>query len=521
MARERLRLTFGEGIDRHSGASLADPHSFSDLRNVLLRRGAADVRKGLAQVYSLNDGVGNMTDVLLNAIMEVTRTNIDVGYRSASKKFQLFENNALIDTIATVAATPTSLRYFSAEVNGITFLAHDQPYDTTRIRTRYYAASSGAVTDLTADLNNVSGAQPVEFRGVMAYLNYLVGWGYGTFTDNPREEIVRVSLPGEPLVFKPEHYFIVGARGAPVLNCLPVGGRLLVFKATKIFPIVGTNRANFGVLPASDPDYGLAGSRLACLGPGGDCYFWSQFGPRMTTGGPSTDLALPLRLDAPEPSDLVASGAASDGFAQYIPGFERIRFIFGRRCYTLHLKDPSRPRWSYDEFGVPIRSAGRHYLVAGGDLPNQPSYEVVYGRSGGSKVMHLSGADDDGVAYQASAKTDPVAPGGSDGEAIFYAVTLSVIHTMAATLVITPYVDGVALETKTWALTAKGTATLESREFNLSQPYVPSGSEQSRNPKRGTWFSLKVETTALAAGDLSFEESVVEHEITRDRKVAA
>ncbi len=523
MSLQRLPLTFGQGLDRASGVGLVDPRSFTDLRNVELVDGAAQSRKGLAQVYALTGpGALNMNDVLLNEIVEFSTGNLSLGWRASAGDVRLFYNGADQALVHTgVSPAPTSLRFFSAEINGMVFVAHDQPYDTTRLKTRYWGAVTPTVTDLTADLNGVSGVQPIEFRGVVAYLDYLVGWGYGHFTENPREELVRISLPGQPTVFKPEHYLIIGQRGSPVLNCVPVGGRLLAFKPTQIIPIIGTNRANFGSLPAADKDFGLAGSRLAAVASSGVCYFWSQHGPRATAGGASVEIGLPLKLDAPEPSDLVASGAASDGFAQYVPGKEHVRFVFGRRCYTLHLRDPGNPRWSYDEFAVAVRSGGRHYVTAGGDLPNGAAIQPAYGRSGGHRVLTLTGSADDGASYQASGKTVPVAPAGSDGECSFRVVTLSVTHTMAVTLRVTAYVNGVALAAKDWALGAQGSRTLAVKDFRLAQPYSPGGTETTRADPRGAWFSVKVETLDLAAGDLIYEEAVLEFEVVRERRAAA
>ncbi len=203
----------------------------------------------------------------------------------------------------------------------------------------------------------------IRARGVTRYLNYLVNWGYGTGADENRPEIVRVSLAGQPTVLKPEHYFIAGLGDDPVLNALPTNDRLVVFKGAEQYEIVGYDRRTFGIKPG-DRLYGLAASRLA-ISVNGVIYFWSLEGPRRTVGGQSVDLAWPLDIDAPAPSDLAAQGGLADGFAAYLPGRRVVQFIFGARTYNLSLWNPEDPKWSYGELGVPAFAGG--LLYAGGE----------------------------------------------------------------------------------------------------------------------------------------------------------
>src|SRR5690606_11172830 len=130
------------------------------------------------------------------------------------------------------------------------------------------------------------------------------------------------------------------------------GGAVKVLKQADSYRITGDNRANFGILPV-DTLFGVAGSGLA-VSVGQDLYYWSLEGPRVSRGGESTDLALPLELDGEEPADLVEAGGLHDGFAAYEPERRIVHFVFGRRGYALHLKDPSNPRWSYNPFGVEL-----------------------------------------------------------------------------------------------------------------------------------------------------------------------
>lgn len=222
----------------------------------------------------------------------------------------------------------------------------------------------------------------VRFRGVTRYLNYAVGWGYGTGADPDRAEIVRVSLPGNPLEWKAPHYFIAGLGDDPVLNCLPTNDRLIVFKGAEQYEIVGYSRQTFGIKPG-DRLYGLAGSRLG-VSINGMVYFWSLEGPRRTQGGQSVDLAWPLDIDAPAPSDLAAEGVLEDGVAVYLPGRRVIKFIFGAREYNLSIWNPEDPKWSYGELGVPAFSGG--LLYSGGEAQSSAPVGFASAVSGTGKV---------------------------------------------------------------------------------------------------------------------------------------
>ncbi|KKL57496.1 hypothetical protein LCGC14_2234810, partial [marine sediment metagenome] len=172
----------------------------------------------------------------------------------------------------------------------------------------YYDPFVGSpLVELTADLDG-AGDAPVYFRGVTRHLNYVIGWGFGTATEQSRPEIVRVSLPGQPTVWSPDHFIIAGVRDDPVLLCESLGtipSPLAVFKETETYQIFGYDRRTFGIRRIDDI-YGIAAARLAVT-VNGICYFWSLEGPRATDGSnPSRDLAWPLDLDAPAPATLVA-----------------------------------------------------------------------------------------------------------------------------------------------------------------------------------------------------------------------
>ena len=311
--RSRIKVPFGGGIDRASGLVAVQPGDFLDLRNLQLYEGKSQARQGVEVRSTItvdNNGSTPVDDVSFLSAFRAVRLGLVVGYWNVTRQVQVFVtaatglNPQLVDTTGanstwgTLALDAGRPRVFGVEAQKFFFLAHDQPLFSRRLLTRYYNPAAGAgsrLVTLTANLDN-SGSSPISFRGVMTHLAYLVGWGYGSATDADRPEIVRMSKPGEPLVFVPEHYFIIGTRGEPVLNCKTVGNNLLVFKETEIHAITGYDRATFGIQPV-DANYGLAGSHLAVVVEG-ICYFWSLHGPRATDGGPSKDLGYPLDVSA-------------------------------------------------------------------------------------------------------------------------------------------------------------------------------------------------------------------------------
>lgn len=523
--RDRYPIRWGGGLDRASGVTGAPPTSWSDLCNVDLLGTAAEVRKGLVQEAALtvdDAGVTAMTDVVALHSQYSNPTGgfrLTLGYHAGTKKLQLWQNGAFQGTVIVfpnpLAAAEKS--FFVADIYRKAFIAQDCPYAVRQLQTQHCPTGGGGpVVGLTANLDG-AGVNPVFFRGVRAYLNYMVGWGFGSNADPDRPDVIRISLPGQPTVFNREHYLLAGGGG--VLNCVPVGGRMLVFKENEIRPLIGSNRANFGIGPAVEPVYGLAGSQLVALSSDGTCYYWSRTGPRATAGGASWSIGLPLKLDAPEPAALVASGLVSQGFACYVPGKEQIKFVFGRRGYVYHLQT-SPPSWSYDDYAVALRCASDYAKVVAADLPGTVDFPVMFGRSGGGHILTAGAAQDDNANFGARAVSVPVAPAGASGECSFSAFWLTVTHTMAVTLRVTPFVDGVAYAVRDLVIGAKGTRTTETLEIGIADLRA-----QTTTHPRGTWFHVKVETivggaSAIAAGDLLFDESAVEYEVLRETRKA-
>jgi hypothetical protein len=203
-----------------------------------------------------------------------------------------------------------------------------------------------------------------------------------------------------------------------------------------------------------------------------------------------------------------------------VPGKEQVKFVFGQRAYVLHLKNPQQPRWTWDTYGVSLRTAGLYEKFGVSGSPGaEAQYQTMFGQNGGHRVFRVGSATDNAVAVNLVGTTERIAPAGSEGEVVLTQATISVLHTMAGTLRVTPIVDEVAKPARDITLTAKGTRTLESFEIALYETHAPGGVEQTKVFPRGTWIQFKVETIGgLAAGDLELTPATVEYEVVRESR---
>ena len=166
-------------------------------------------------------------------------------------------------------------------------------------------------------------------------------------------------------------------------------------------------------------------------------------------------------------------------------------------------------------------------------MTGTPIPTLFYGGIDGdvATVLQTSvGFTDNGVAYVPLLKTNPVAPAGASGEAIFKRLFVTLTHSMATDIRITPIVDFVAFdgtggqpdERLTFSLpdlTATGRLT-ERFEMGLSLPFPLTGTERFRNAMRGAWFQVLIEfINGLAAGDMIVEQVELQHEIVRESLV--
>ncbi len=358
-------LIFGAGLDRTSGLGLLDPNMFRDIRNVELQEGRARVRDGMTEMTALSLGglgVTPMTDVPWLGTFREFAQGVAVGYESVSRKLQLFLmastglNPIYKAEWGTLHADVGRPIVHGAESYKKLILAHDWAKVTQRLQTTVFDGT--ATTGLTANLDGL-GVNPVKFRGVVSHLGYVIGWGFESNSVPDAPHFIRVSMPLQPTVFEGTDYWLAGSPTEPVLHVVPLGENALAFKQTQIYALVGYDRRTFAIVPI-DPRFGLAGPRLWAVADGA-VHFWSLEGPRVTRGGPSEDMAIPLDLTGPEPEDLAAAGEAQGAFACFKSDKRLIEFHFGKRCYVLHLRNPRNPRWSYRENGVELRCAGLFY----------------------------------------------------------------------------------------------------------------------------------------------------------------
>lgn len=376
--RRRVPIPFGQGLDRETGQMVVQAGSMELLQNVFMRNGKYQVRKGTEEKLNFVDANGDdHTHILAGHMLLGERTGVVVAYQGGAGAAQ--EGDVDIYLIDSSATTQRRLgNWFNtndldlplepptvhiATSYGRAFFAHDELAFFKRAATFVYdpyespglGPIRGDFDDRTAiweriDAGDVDEAtlNNLKFRGVASHRNYLFGWGYGTESED-RAEIVRVSLPGQPTKFDPEDYFKIGSQRDPTIACISLGDDLIAFKETETYRIFGHSRKTFG--------HELIDERFGCLGPrlavsvAGSGFFWSTEGPRLTQGGPSQELAIPLELDGPEPSALATMIEEPGlGWANYIPEERVVVFAFNRRLYVLSVRD--RPwTWSYWKLG--------------------------------------------------------------------------------------------------------------------------------------------------------------------------
>ncbi len=153
------------------------------------------------------------------------------------------------------------------------------------------------------------------------------------------------------------------------------------------------------------------------------------------------------------------------------------------------------------------------------------------GRDTEASVLETNvGFQDNTVDYVPLAKSNPVAPAGASGECIFNNLFITITHSMAVDIRLTPIVDFVPLdgtngqpdERLIFSLPDLTPDRLTERfEMGLSLPFPLTGTERFRNALRGAWFQLQAEALApLAAGDLIFDQTELEYEVVRESLVA-
>jgi len=142
---------------------------------------------------------------------------------------------------------------------------------------------------------------------------------------------------------------------------------------------------------------------------------------------------------------------------------------------------------------------------------------LFLGEQGGNRLLRADdGYQDAGSAVPVRLETVPVAPAGPGGEAIFTALYVVLTATMAASVQVTPIVDGVELATQTITLSAQASRKTTHHELGLSVALLEGATEVARFAARGTWFQARISVSALAAGDLIVDGLALEHEVVRE-----
>jgi hypothetical protein len=363
MARQRLPIPFGQGLDRLTGAGELDPRAFQVLENVHLYRGRMEFRKGLARQLLIAWG----TDVVGLFPVQAQGLEAAIVYDAVSRDVRLylidstFGTPTLAGTLWTMpadASTPPVVSGVDAYQKLL--LAHDEAIFANRQTTKVMDCTTFAITDLEGDLDRSSGAKPIKFRGVFKIGNAVGGWGYGTFTLEDSPHTLRISDPGVPAspnMFDPDVYFQVGRAGDPIIGVHQAGAGWRVAKLTEAYPFSGTSRKSYALGKVMDEHFGLLASRLGVTVTG-RCYHWTLQGPRYSDGGPSIDLAMPLDLlnDAHSP----ATTEPTRMFAFFDPDENEVVWVFDDYGYVLHLKD-AEPRWSGRPYATSLCCAGQMY----------------------------------------------------------------------------------------------------------------------------------------------------------------
>lgn len=382
MPRPRVPLTFGAGLDRATGSAAKDPRTFYDARNVIAREAGMELRTGLSGtgLPALDWG----TDVIAMESVQKTLDVLQVVYDRVSRDVRIYRLNPvstptrqLVGTWGTLNASAAFPIVTMAEAGGVVFFAHAEEVLAYRLPTKYWTpgaldTDAGTLTTANADFDGSGSPGDIYFYGVCAYREYIVGWGWGTETDNTtkdRPEIVRLSKPDNPTVFPAENYFLCGTRSTRVVGCTPMPGGLLVGSRTQRYTIFGTDPETFGV-ELTDPSHGIVSPR-AWKTINGVAYTWSQTGPRETADpmAPSRDLALPLDLMQAVPSGWPTRGPAREAFAGYDPEQRVLYWAWPdltatsapqTMTYACSLRSPNEPRFTVAVFERRLACAGTY-----------------------------------------------------------------------------------------------------------------------------------------------------------------
>ncbi len=384
MSRPTFPIVFGGGIDRASGTDATSPASMEVAENVVLMRGRVAPRKGMGEVRSNLGGCDYVAG--MHPDRNTLRSVFVAGFGTpgtSGHKLEIWSatgsgrSAAKLGDWINPCESVEQARVVACQSGPYVILAHDEPSIERRAPTVAVNLEAGTITQLTAAW--AAGDLKMRFRGVCAWLDYLVGWGFGTnLVDKPH--MARISDIAEPLTFQDFAQVTAGQSGDALLACLPsrvgLGGVLLMRKQTETFVLTGDNFDNFGGPSQIGILHGLAAPRLT-VSDGETEWFWSLEGPREGSGGASVDISWPLGLHPwPTPEDIAAAGRIDNGFAVYQPNESIVHFCFHDWLYSYTLETK---QWSHNRLASPVHCGAILYARSGYEGPSRgyPDFDAA------------------------------------------------------------------------------------------------------------------------------------------------
>lgn len=163
---------------------------------------------------------------------------------------------------------------------------------------------------------------------------------------------------------------------------------------------------------------------------------------------------------------------------------------------------------------------------------SEPLQQLFYGRGTGPDILLAGdGADDGGQPIAVKAMTNPFIPAGEGGEALFTGLWLTVTHTAAGQIRVTPFVDDVAVTDSVYVLPMTATTNRETLTWELGVAVAIRDAHDASVvlatvAPRGTRLQVLLELLdaegqpARELGDVIFETPSIEYEVVREARAA-
>lgn len=383
MALAELPLALGMGLDRSAGLGTVSPASAEDTRNFYVRDSRLYIRPGMGGTGQPALAAG--TDLVLIIPSKSTGDELFVTYTRSTRVLGVYQLNSAaaamqsVGTWATLASGSPFPTVVGAEANGKILLAHDEGTIGYRAKTYVWTpnvtpSTVGTLAALQADLDGTGTPHDVYFRGVYAYLVYMWGWGFGSYTDPDRGDMVRYSKATDPVTWTGENALFCGVKKDPIRAVSQSDGILGVMKFGESYKIEGTDPDTFGIFPL-DMQYGCVSARGA-VQVGQVTWVWANDGPRVVTSTGLQPIAQALNLLWPAPADFPALGDPRYCFGIYDPmrhtlewywpdpvtsqGGQTPGFLLSlwKTQNLQSLQNQQIPQWFYVVRAVPLMCAG-------------------------------------------------------------------------------------------------------------------------------------------------------------------